>query len=104
MELSNLSVGDLRKLQENIAKEIVKRQQFEISKAREEILAIARSVGLPLKDLIGKSGPIKTGSVAVQFRHPEQSAHQWTGRGRQPNWVKEWVSSGKSMDQLRVSA
>jgi DNA-binding protein H-NS len=104
MELSNMSSGELRQLQEKVTKEIAKRQQLEVSKAREDILAIARSVGVPLKDLIGKSGPIKTGSVAVQFRHPEHTEHQWTGRGRQPKWVKEWVSSGKSIDRLRVPA
>ncbi|MBA4095048.1 MAG: histidinol phosphate phosphatase, partial [Candidatus Accumulibacter sp.] len=26
----------------------------------------------------------------------------WTGRGRQPKWVKEWVEGGKSLDKLRV--
>jgi DNA-binding protein H-NS len=80
-----------------------------VQKAREQILAIAQSVGVPLKDLIssaaaaarrGKSGG--TGSVAVRYRHPDNASQQWTGRGRQPKWVKEWVEGGKSLDKLRV--
>jgi DNA-binding protein H-NS len=38
----------------------------------------------------------------VRYRHPDNADNQWTGRGRQPKWVKEWVESGKSLDKLRV--
>jgi DNA-binding protein H-NS len=102
MDLSNMSVGDLRNLQEQIKQEMKKREHQEVAKAREQILAIAQSVGVPLKDLMNSGIRAKTGSVAVRFRNPDNSAQQWTGRGRQPLWVKEWVDSGKSIDGLRV--
>jgi hypothetical protein len=56
MDLSNMSLGDLRNLQEQIKQEMKKREHQEVQKAREQILAIAQSVGVPLKDLIS-SGP-----------------------------------------------
>jgi DNA-binding protein H-NS len=109
MDLSNMSLGDLRNLQEQIKQEMKQREQQDLQKAREQIMAIAQSVGVPLKDLIatsgrgakagGKSG---SGSVAVRFRNPDNESQQWTGRGRQPKWVKEWVEGGKSLDKLRV--
>jgi DNA-binding protein H-NS len=107
MDLSNLSLGDLRNLQDQIKQEMKKREHQEVQKAREQILAIAQSVGVPLKDLMGsgrgaKTASAGTGSVAVRYRNPDDSAQQWTGRGRQPKWVKEWVEGGKSLDQLRV--
>jgi DNA-binding protein H-NS len=108
MDLSNLSLGDLRNLQEQIKQEMKKREVQEVQKAREQILAIAQSVGMPLKDLIsasgrgGKSSGASTGSVAVRYRNPDNASQQWTGRGRQPKWVKEWVEGGKSLDKLRV--
>jgi DNA-binding protein H-NS len=102
MDLSNMSLGDLRNLQEQIKQEMKKREQQEVQKAREQILAIAQSVGVPLKDLLANGRGAKTGSVAVRYRHPDNAANQWTGRGRQPKWVKEWVESGKSLDKLRV--
>lgn len=101
MDLSNMSLGDLRNLQEQIKQEMKKREQQEVQKAREQILAIAQSVGVPLKDLITTSRG-KAGSVAVRYRHPDNANQQWTGRGRQPKWVKEWVEGGKSLDKLRV--
>ena len=102
MDLSNMSVGDLRNLQDKIKLEMKKREQQEVNKAREQIMAIAQSVGMPLKDLLGAGPRGKTGTVAVRYRHPDNSAQQWTGRGRQPRWVKEWVDGGKSIDALRV--
>ena len=107
MDLSNLSLGDLRNLQEQIKQEMKKREHQEVQKAREQIIAIAQSVGLPLKDLIntnvrGAKGTQAGGSVAVRYRNPDNASQQWTGRGRQPKWVKEWVEGGQPLDQLRV--
>ncbi|VXC54233.1 H-NS family nucleoid-associated regulatory protein [Massilia sp. 9I] len=105
MDLSNMSVGDLRNLQEQIKQEMKKREAQEVQKAREQILAIAQGVGLPLKDLLataGRGNSTKGNSVAVRYRHPDNASQQWTGRGRQPKWVKEWVEGGKSLDKLRV--
>jgi len=103
MDLSNMSVGDMRNLQEQIKQEMKKREVQDVQKAREQIQAIAQSVGMSLKDLIAAGGRSSKGaSVAVRYRHPQDNAQQWTGRGRQPKWVKEWVEGGKSIDDLRV--
>jgi DNA-binding protein H-NS len=107
MDLSNLSLGDLRNLQEQIKQEMKQREHQEVQKAREQILAIAQSVGIPVKDLIAtsgrgaKSGNGGVGSVPFRYRNPADASQQWTGRGRQPKWVKEWVEGGKALDQLR---
>lgn len=115
MDLSNMSIGDLRNLQEQIKQEMKTREAQEVQKAREQILAIAQSVGVPLKDLLAtggrgaaakanstKANSTKGNTVAVRYRHPDNASQQWTGRGRQPKWVKEWVEGGKSLEKLRV--
>ncbi len=101
MDLSSLSIQDLRNLQEQIKQQLKKREHLEVAKAREQILAIAHSVGIALKDLVG-SNPRKTGTVAARFRNPANPSQQWTGRGRQPQWIKDWLASGKSLDEVRV--
>lgn len=102
MDLSNLSASDLRNLQEQVKRELKKRETQDLQKAKEEILAIAQRVGLPLKELIATNPRGKGGTVAARFRNPDDSAQQWTGRGRQPKWVKDWVDGGKSIDDLRI--
>jgi len=34
-----------------------------------------------------------TGKVAVQYRNPTNATEEWTGRDRQPKWVKELIAS-----------
>ncbi|MBB3120501.1 H-NS histone family protein [Pseudoduganella violacea] len=103
MDLTNKSASELRDLQEQIKRELKKRETQDLQKAREQILAIAQSVGVPLKDLLGAPGNRgKGGTVAAQFRNPADPSQQWTGRGRQPKWVKEWLEAGKAIDGLRI--
>lgn len=102
MDLSNMSSAQLRDLQDQIKRELGKKESQDKAKAREQILAIAQSVGVPLKDLLGAGQRVKTGTVAPRFRNPADAAQVWTGRGRQPKWVKDWVDAGKSIDLLRL--
>ncbi|MDC8758773.1 H-NS histone family protein [Janthinobacterium fluminis] len=102
MDLANMSAVELRNLQDKIKQEMKRRENQDIAKAREQILAIAQSVGMPLKELVSSGPRGKTGSVAVRYRNPSDASQQWTGRGRQPKWVKAWVDSGQSIDLLRV--
>lgn len=103
MDLSNMSIGELRSLQDRAAQEIKARQNQEVAKAREQILAIAQSVGVPLDDLVRSTKSVKVSKkAAVQYRHPENASLEWTGRGRQPNWVKAWVDEGKSIEGLKT--
>jgi len=103
IDLSNMSTSELRDLQAKVTVAIKDRGQAEASAAREQILAIAKNVGLSVGDLMGgiKAGKIKA-VVPVRFRNKDDASKTWTGRGRQPTWIKEWVESGKSLDDLRV--
>ncbi len=102
MNLSTMTMVELRNLQDKIEQEIGSRERQDLSKAREQIMAIAQQAGIPLKQLILDGLHPRTGKVAVRYRNPDNAAEQWTGRGRQPLWVKNWVESGKSIDLLRV--
>ncbi|MDP3843876.1 MAG: H-NS histone family protein [Oxalobacteraceae bacterium] len=106
MDLSKLSLTDLRALQDQLKQEIKKREQQDLVKAREQIMAIAQSVGMPLKELMGSQArAAKAGAVvkvAVRYRHPADASLQWTGRGRQPKWIQDWLASSQSLDALKV--
>ena len=102
MDLSKLSIADLRILQDSVKQELKKREQQDVADAREKILAIAKSVGISVSELVGSSVRAKSSSVAVQYRNPTDGAQQWTGRGRRPKWVKAWLDAGKSLDLLRI--
>ncbi len=102
MDITKLSFAELNVLQDDVAQELKKREKEEVAKAREQIMAIAQNVGIPLNELIGgKAAKVSTGrKVPVRYRHPSDPTLQWTGRGRQPQWIKDWVENGRSMDAL----
>jgi DNA-binding protein H-NS len=115
-DLSNYNLAELKGLQFEIEKEIKSRQKDEVRKAREQILAIAQDVGLPVSALIAKAGgaPKANGQKgggqkgggkqqgAARFRNPDDASQTWTGRGRQPKWISEALAGGKSLDDFRA--
>jgi DNA-binding protein H-NS len=105
-DLSKYNLSELKGLQQDIEREIKSREQEEVKKAREKILSIAQSVGLPIEHLIasaGKKSKAEKGStVRAQYRNPADSEQTWTGRGRQPRWVVDALAKGKTLDEFRI--
>lgn len=117
MNLKDMSVAELNKLKKAVDKEIEHRKNLQRHKALGEIKSIAAKYGLKLEELVGSSAsrgqPRKTrgkktatpAEKKVLYRHPENPQLTWSGgRGRRPRWVREWLASGRSLDEARVSA
>ena len=107
MDLSKLSLAELKDLKAQVGVEMKSREKSDIEKARNDINAIAQSLGLSLKDLLGGAetkGKVRkqSGKVAVQYRNPQDASQEWTGRGRQPGWFKELLASGKNLMSAKI--
>lgn len=107
MDLSSLSVPQLRDLLQEIPQEIKRREVVEKNEILNEVRAFAKARGYNIEDLMGKdskakSGPATGGKVKVKYRHPSDATLEWTGRGRTPKWVQAWVESGSTLDALLV--
>lgn len=104
MDLSSLTVAQLRDLQQQIPAELKRREAQDKANILNEVRAFAKARGFALEDLVGKETKIKapTGKVKVKYRHPENAMLEWTGRGRQPKWVAAWLDNGGALDSLTV--
>jgi DNA-binding protein H-NS len=105
VDLSDYNLSELKGLHAEIEKEIKARQQQEVTKAREQILAIAQGLGVSVEELLANGGAKSKGSgkkVQAQYRNPADNEQTWTGRGRQPKWVAEGLAGGKSLDDFRI--
>jgi DNA-binding protein H-NS len=103
--LSDYKLSELKGLQAEIEKEIKARQQHEVTKGRKQILAIAQGLGISVEELLANGGGKSKGNgkkVQAQYRNPADNGQTWTGRGRQPKWIAEGLSSGKSLDDFRI--
>lgn len=102
-DLSKLSLQELRELSNRVRVRIQEAEKDELASARRQIEEIARRVGLPIDELLTSKKKEKQ-KLPVRFQHPDDSSKQWTGRGRQPRWVREWLAGGAGMDKLRVNS
>ena len=103
MDISTLSLSELKDLLSIIPGEIKRREKEERAKALRDLHQLASDRGFTLDELLGEGKQKKTGkTVAVKYRHPENADVAWTGRGRQPKWVVEFIAAGGSIEQLAV--
>ncbi|MEM9796707.1 MAG: H-NS histone family protein [Pseudomonadota bacterium] len=92
-------------------KEISKAQaEFDgrrIKELRAEIEAKLAKEGYSLDDLLGgkakkRGGGGARGKAPAKYRHPENAAMTWSGRGRQPAWYKDALAAGKKPADLEI--
>jgi DNA-binding protein H-NS len=106
IDLSDYNLGELKGLQSEIDKEIKNRQQQEHTKAREQILAIAKGLGISVDELLANGGAKSKASggkkVQPQYQNPDENTQTWTGRGRQPKWIADGLASGKTLADFRI--
>ncbi len=105
MELSTLSISQLRDLQHQIPAELKRRESQEKAEALVKLRAMAKTLGFSIEELMEKEAKVKSssgGKVKVKYRHPENVELEWTGRGRKPKWVEAWLAAGNTIESLLV--
>jgi DNA-binding protein H-NS len=76
-------------------------------KRRADALAAVRSVakdhGFTLEELMGAkpAGKVTPKGVA-KYANPADASQTWSGRGRQPAWVKSALAAGKPLSSMAI--
>ena len=102
INLDKLSLDELRTLQKDVKKAIVSYEARKRKEAQGALEAKAKEMGFSLAELTGKQKTARTAGVP-KYVHPENPSQTWTGRGRQPGWIKEALAEGKSIEDFRIS-
>jgi DNA-binding protein H-NS len=104
MDISTLSVAELKSLLEMIPAEIKAREKAEKAKIRKEIDELARKHGYSLEELLGEAAEkvVKVKKPApIRYRSADGQSC-WSGRGRTPLWMAEALAAGKSKQDFAV--
>lgn len=102
-DLTNYSTPELKTLLSQVQQQISARDAEAHARARQDILAIAKSTGIDLQDLVkGLKSAAKPARAPAKYQNPKDTSQQWSGRGRKPLWLKESLDSGKTLDQFLI--
>jgi DNA-binding protein H-NS len=100
--LEALSLKDLKALQKDLAKAISTYEDRHKAEARAKLEAIAKEMGYSLADLIGVEVKATRSAAVAKYRHPENAALTWSGRGRKPLWFVDYVNAGNNPSELAI--
>jgi DNA-binding protein H-NS len=100
--LETLSLKELRQLQKDLAKAISTYEDRQKAEARAKLDSIAKEMGYSLAELIGAEVKATRAPAVAKYRHPDNAALTWSGRGRKPQWFVEALAAGKSADDLAI--
>ncbi|MDZ7905493.1 MAG: H-NS histone family protein [Cypionkella sp.] len=106
IDLSGLSLKELKALQSRVAKEI---DGFKDREKRAALAALdekARELGYAsAAAMLGATGgvkPRKRSPAVPKFANPANKSETWSGRGRKPLWFVAALKSGKTPDQMAI--
>ena len=102
-DLEVLSLGELKKMQKDVAKAISTFEDRQKAEARAKVEALARDLGYSLAELFGTETKFSRAPTAAKYRHPENPALTWSGRGRKPQWFVGVLETGKTASDLAIS-
>ena len=113
---SNWTVNQLKKEIIKIQKAIKTKEARDKKAALAKIKAVAKKSGFDLSELVGaaSSGGKKPtagkskkkakarGTVEPKYKNPAIPTETWSGRGRQPVWVKEHINGGGTLENIAI--
>ena len=115
---SSWSVDKLNKEIQKIQKIIQTRESRDKKATLAKLVSVARKSGFELHELVDAASVKKASTarkassavnktkrrdkVAPKYRNPANDTETWTGRGRQPLWVKTLVQGGGSLDDVTI--
>lgn len=109
--LKSMSEKELLKLRTDVNKALARIEKAKIKDAMKAADAAAKKFGYTLKDLVvGATAPAKSKAAGKKkgplsppkYANPADATQTWTGRGRQPAWIKDALAKGKKLESMEI--
>ena len=102
--LARYSIEELRSIIKDAEKLIAKQTNEEKKQARKAAEDAARKHGYSLDALVGGASASRSSKPKnpPRYRNPSSPEQTWTGRGRQPAWIKDALKNGRSLDEFAI--
>ena len=101
-DLNNMSRDELQKLSRDVERSLATVDQRRRADARAAAEKAVREHGFSLQDVLGKKKEGGSKKNPPKYRNPDEPTQTWSGRGRQPAWIKDALENGKSLDDFAI--
>ncbi|MCL2645008.1 MAG: H-NS histone family protein [Betaproteobacteria bacterium] len=107
IDLESMPIPELRTLRAQIEAEI-RRRGSATQRLLKRVEKLAADQGLSLSELIsvvgdpGEAPKASRPASVIKYRNPVNPSQGWTGQGRKPGWVIDYVANGGTLDKLAV--
>jgi DNA-binding protein H-NS len=99
-DLKSMSTDQLWNLYEEVTSQLVERIAAEKAKLDERLRKIQAGSNAVTMPSTRRSYP----KVFPKYQNPKNPAETWSGRGKQPLWVKEQLQAGRKLDRFLIAA
>jgi len=101
--LKSISIDELWNLHEQVTSTLVRRIAEEKAKL-EERLRILDGADNSNGSKFGRNRTRRPyPKVLPKYQNPRNPAERWSGRGKQPHWVRAQLKAGKKLEHLRIA-
>ena len=97
IEVNTMSTEELQEARAVIDAELKKREAKTRAEAKRKILELAETNGIDLDVLAA------TAKGTKRYRNPDNQFETWSGKGRQPKWVKAHLAAGRALSDLEIT-
>jgi DNA-binding protein H-NS len=98
-QLKSMSTDRLMDLHQKVQLMLVDILQAEMAKIEERLRRVKSVGGVVSRDRLRRPYP----PVLPKYKNPKNPTEVWSGRGKQPLWVREQLETGKKLDQFLIA-
>jgi DNA-binding protein H-NS len=97
--LESKSTDELWSLYEQVASTLARKIEAEKIKLENRLSVIEKTMSGSRHDRPRRPYP----KVFPKYQNPKNSAETWSGRGRQPHWVRAQIQAGKTLEHFLIA-
>jgi len=102
IDLRQFSPDGLKQLTLDIEAEMARRQEEDSKWILLKAQEMAEHWGVSLEAFLNPVGKEKKEKAPAKYKNPKNPKQTWTGKGRQPTWVKELVAEGATLEEMAI--
>jgi DNA-binding protein H-NS len=93
VDVQSMSVDELWALYEDVVAQLTQKMATERDVLDERLRRLGTTSENPQR---------RSPKLAAKFRNPNNHSETWTGRGKQPRWLRDEIRSGKQLDDFLI--